>query len=237
MMENKNKIKIESIKPITATFVIISGLFVACLLISNIVAGKLIQVWRFVLPGGSIIFPLTYIFGDILTEVYGFKRARMVIWIGFTANFLMVLLFLAIVKMPYPVYWENQEAYSIVLLMTPRIVGASLVAYFSGEYLNATILSLMKKWTKGKYLWTRTIGSTVVGEGVDTVMFIIIAFGGSYSWMIIGGLILTQYIWKVAYEIAITPLTYIIVSWVKKRDRSDVYDQGEKYNPFSLKIN
>jgi uncharacterized integral membrane protein (TIGR00697 family) len=154
-------------------FVIISSLFLMCLLISNIIAGKLISVYNMVLPAGAVLFPITYIFGDVLTEVYGFKKSRLIIWLGFVCNLFMAAIFTLVIALPHPSFWGGQEAYATVLGMTPRLVFASLVAYFLGEYCNSTVLSKMKLLTEGKWLWTRTIGSTIVGEGIDTIIFII----------------------------------------------------------------
>jgi hypothetical protein len=221
---------------ISKIFVILSGIFITCLLLSNIVAGKLITIWGIVFPSAVILFPITYIFGDVLTEVYGFKKSRLVIWLGFACNALMALLFIVIIALPYPNFWQGQDAYALVLGMTPRIVIASLLAYFAGEFSNSIILSIMKKLTKGKYLWTRTIGSTIVGEGVDSLIFISIAFFGTVPLLVLGTMILAQYIFKVVYEIIATPLTYLVVGWIKKKEHVDVYDYGVKYNPFKLEV-
>lgn len=218
-------------------FVVLACLFVTSFLISNIIAGKLIQVWSMVLPAAVIIFPITYIFGDVLTEVYGFKRSRLVIWVGFAVNILMAVVFILTVYLPYPDFWGGQDAYATVLGFTPRIVLASLVAYFAGEFSNSVLLSKMKLLTQGKWLWTRTIGSTIVGEGIDTILFISIAFGGILPVATIGVMILAQYLWKVVYEIAATPLTYWLVKWVKTKEGMDTFDHGISYNPFNLGVN
>ncbi|RJR20804.1 MAG: VUT family protein [Desulfobacteraceae bacterium] len=219
---------------VSPVFLILSCFFVTCLLISNIVAGKLIQVFGIVLPAAVILFPLTYIFGDVLTEVYGFKRSRLVIWIGFAANAFMALVFMLVLQLPYPEFWIHQEAYAAVLGITPRIVIASLTAYFVGEFSNSALLSKMKLLTNGRWLWTRTIGSTVVGQGIDTVVFISIVFAGKVPLSLLVSIILAQYVWKVGYEIAATPLTYLLVNWVKRKESLDTFDHGIKYNPFSL---
>ena len=215
-------------------FLAIACLFVSCLLISNIIAGKLIAVHGLVLPAAVILFPVTYIFGDVMTEVYGFKRARLVIWIGFACNLLMALVFIATIALPSPGFWQGQSAYASVLGMTPRIVAASLLAYFLGEWSNAAILSRMKIVTDGRWLWTRTITSTVVGEGLDTVIFIGIAFGGMLTWPILGQMMLAQYLWKVSYEVLLTPLTYFVVGRLKAREDIDIFDNNVSYNPFKL---
>lgn len=215
-------------------FLTIACLFVSCLLISNIIAGKLIMVHGLVLPAAVILFPVTYIFGDVMTEVYGFRRARLVIWIGFACNLLMALVFLAAIALPSPGFWQGQGAYATVLGMTPRVVAASLLAYFLGEWSNAAILSRMKIITDGRWLWTRTISSTVVGEGLDTVIFIGLAFGGSLAWPVLGQMMLAQYLWKVSYEVLLTPLTYYIVGKLKAREDIDIFDNNVNYNPFKI---
>jgi len=221
---------------ISVTFLLITCSFVTCLLITNIVAGRLIQFGSYTLTGDLFFFPITYIFGDVLTEVYGFKRARLTIWTGFAANLFMAVMFMIIIALPYPDFWNGHSSYSTVLGFTPRVVAASLIAYFVGEFSNSTILSRMKVWTGGRWLWTRTIGSTLVGEGLDTFVFMIIAFYGVYPMPIFMSMVLVQYVWKVGYEIAATPLTYWIVSVVKRKEGMDIYDRGIRYNPFTLKL-
>ncbi len=219
---------------VSSLYVVLGCLFVSCLLISNMIAGKLISIFGMVLPAAVILFPVTYIFGDVLTEVYGFKRSRLIIWTGFACNLFMAVLFMLVVAMPHPEFWQFQDAYAAVLGMTPRVVAASLVAYFLGEFSNSVILSKMKLFTRGKWLFSRTIGSTIVGEGIDTVVFITIAFAGTVPPSVLFSMMIAQYIFKVLYEIAATPLTYLAVGWVKKKETVDTYDWGVKYNPFSL---
>ena len=217
-------------------FLIIACFFVTCLLLSNIIAGKLITVFGWVLPGAVILFPLTYIFGDVLTEVYGFRKARLVIWTGFGANLLMVLVFALIIYIPSPGFFEGQEAFALVLGMAPRVVLASLLAYFIGELTNAFILSKMKIMTAGKWLWARTIGSTLIGEGIDTVVFITLAFWMLVPTEVLLQMMLFQYIFKVSYEILATPLTYLAVGKLKNQEGLDTFDHNVKYNPFQIKI-
>ena len=217
-------------------FLIIACLFVTCLLLSNIIAGKLITVFGWVLPGAVILFPLTYIFGDVITEVYGFRKARLVIWTGFGANLLMVLVFALIIYIPSPGFFEGQEAFALVLGMAPRVVLASLLAYFIGELTNAFILSRMKIMTDGKWLWARTIGSTLIGEGIDTVVFITLAFWALIPTEVLLQMMLFQYIFKVSYEVLATPLTYLAVGKLKNQEGLDTFDYNVKYNPFRLKI-
>lgn len=217
-------------------FLVLASAFVTFLLISNIIAGKLALFFGITLPAAVILFPLTYILGDVLTEVYGFQRTRLVIWIGLGANLIMALAFMSTLALPYPDFWNGQQAYATVLGLTPRLVGASLAAYLVGEFSNATVLSRLKIMTKGRRLWLRTIGSTIVGEGIDTIVFISIAFGGSMPWAGLAGMIQAQYFWKVVYEVTVTPLTYLVVRWVKGREEIDVFDTGVNYNPFDLRV-
>lgn len=215
-------------------FLVIACFFVTTLLISNIIAGKLASFFGITIPAAVILFPLTYIFGDILTEVYGFQKARLVIWIGLVANLFMAFVFLATIALPYPGFWGGQTAFAVVLGTTPRLVVASLIAYLVGEFSNSVVLSRLKVMTKGRNLWLRTIGSTVVGEGIDTLIFITIAFLGTMPIAMLGSMMIAQYLWKVSYEIVITPITYSLVNWIKQKEQVDVYDTEISYNPFSM---
>lgn len=218
-------------------FLGLTCMFVTCLLISNIIAGKLITVAKLPpLPAAVILFPITYIFGDILTEVYGFRNARLAIWIGFAANLLMIAVFALTILLPYPSFWKGQTAYATVLGMTPRIVAASMLGYLAGEFSNAVVLSRLKIWFKGRQLWIRTIGSTIVGEGFDTAVFIGLAFAGSMPWVALLAMMGTQYLWKVIYETVVTPLTYWVIGWVKRYEGLNVFDDHVNYNPFSLRV-
>ncbi len=221
---------------VSTSYLAITSLFITCLLITNIVAGRLVQLGGMTLTADLFLFPITYIFGDILTEVYGFKRARLTIWLGFGANLLMALVFMIVVTLPSPSFWEFESAYTTVLGFAPRIVLASLCAYFMGEFTNSAILSRLKIVTAGKWLWTRTIGSTLVGQGVDTLVFMGIAFAGLYSTDIFMGMVFVQYGWKVAYEVLATPLTYAVVRFLKQKEGIDTYDHGVHYNPFKLAL-
>jgi len=215
-------------------FLGLTSLFVTCLLISNIIANKLMQVGGIVLPSAVILFPVTYILADVFTEVYGFKKTRMVIWIGFAANAFMSLIFLVVIALPYPQFFADQAAYATVLGSTPRILAASLAGYLAGEFSNSILLSVLKKVTKGRYLWTRTIGSTIVGEGLDTILFIFIAFVGIVPSPALLQMMLAQYLFKVSYEVIFTPLTYLVVGFIKRREQIDTFDSEVVYNPFSL---
>jgi len=213
-------------------FDLITGLFVAVLLISNIASSKIVEIWRFTFDGGTILFPLSYIFGDILTEVYGYRRSRRVIWIGFFCALLMSLT-LGLIGLIKPASgWEFQEAYMRILGQTPRIVSASLIAYFAGEFSNSFVLAKMKILTKGKWLFTRTISSTIIGEGIDTVVFVVIAFLGVYSNSLVLLIIISNYIFKVSLEIIFTPLTYKIVGFLKRTEKVDWFDYRTNFNPF-----
>ncbi|NLN87179.1 MAG: queuosine precursor transporter [Syntrophomonadaceae bacterium] len=219
---------------ISIPYLAITSLFITCLLLSNVVTGRLVQLGSMTLTADLFLFTITYIFGDVLTEVYGFKRARLTIWLGFAANLLMALVFILVVSLPSPSFFEHENAYRTVLGFAPRIVLASLLAYFAGEFSNSVILSRLKLATGGRWLWTRTIGSTFVGQAIDTTVFMVIAFWGLYSPDIFMGMVLAQYGWKVAYEVLATPLTYAVVGYLKKREGVDTYDYGVAYNPFRL---
>jgi uncharacterized integral membrane protein (TIGR00697 family) len=211
----------------------ISVFFVAVLLISNIASTKIVDFGYFTFDGGTLLFPLSYIFGDILTEVYGYKNSRKVIWLGFFSAFIMSLVFIVVGILPPAPGWENQSAYEAILGSTPRIVLASLVAYLCGSFSNSIIMAKMKILTKGKHLWTRTIGSTVVGEFIDSTLFILIAFAGVLPSSLLLTLIASNYIFKTMIEILFTPITYRIVRFLKKNEGADVYDTETKLNPFA----
>ncbi len=215
---------------ISRLFLIITVLYVSCLLLSNLVAGKMWAVSADItLPAAVILFPVTYIFGDIFTEVYGFQKARLIIWLGFACCFLAVAVYLLTIALPHPAFWENQEAYAIVLGITPRVAIASLVGYLFGEFSNSMLLSRLKVKTQGKRLWQRTILSTLLGEGFDSVLFIGISFWGIMDNAVLLKMILFQYLFKVAYEIVCTPLTYAAVNWLKRKEGIDTFDHNVKY--------
>lgn len=215
---------------ISGIFVALSMLYVTCLLTSNLIAGK---IWaltdHITVPASVILFPVTYILADIYTEVYGFGRAKQVIWMGFICNFFAVITYVIMVDLPYPASWIDQDAYAVVFGLTPRVLAASFVAYLFGEFSNAVILSRLKVITKGKKLWLRTILSTMVGQGLDSVIFITISFMGIISIGHIVTMILYQYLFKLIFEVVFTPLTYLIVGKLKKAEGVDVYDTDEKY--------
>ncbi|HOJ77982.1 MAG TPA: queuosine precursor transporter [Bacillota bacterium] len=219
---------------ISPLFLILTCFFITCLLVSNIIAEKLIDIYGIALPAAVILFPITYIFGDILTEVYGYRLTKIAIWLGFGMNLFMSLIFVITIKLPYPAFWSNQEAYSNILGVIPRIVAASLIAYLAGELLNSMVLSKLKVITEGRWLWLRTIGSTIVGQAVDSLLFITIAFLGSISLDSLFNMFLAQYLFKVFYEVLATPLTYLIVTQIKRIEKIDIYDRDISYNPLLL---
>lgn len=216
-------------------FEIIMVLFVAFLLISNIASTKILLLGPFTFDGGTILFPLTYIFGDILTEVYGFKKAKKVIWIGFFCAILMSVVLAIVQFLPPAGGWNNQLAFEAILGIAPRIVLASLVAYLAGSFSNAFILAKIKLITKGKYLWIRTIGSTIIGELIDTALFCTIAFLGVLPIELLLAVIVSNYIFKVGVEILFTPITYKITNFLKKNEGIDYFDNKTNFNPFSRK--
>ncbi|HUX37490.1 MAG TPA: queuosine precursor transporter [Rectinemataceae bacterium] len=218
----------------SSTYLVLLGLFTTCLLVSNVIAGRLMDIGGVILPSAVILFPVTYILGDVFTEVYGFRKTRLVIWVGFAANLLMSLVFLAAISLPAPGFFAAKDAYATVLATTPRMVLASLIAYFTGEFGNSITLSLLKKATKGRLLWTRTISSTVVGQAFDTALFIFIGFAGTMPLAVLVQMMIAQYLFKVAYEVLCTPLTYAVVGAIKKREAIDTFDVGVAYNPFAL---
>ncbi len=216
------------------SFDLLLAIFVVVLLISNLVAQKIVALGPFRVSGAQLMFPLTYIFGDIFTEVYGYSASRRAIWLGFLASGLMAAMGLAIVALPPAPDWPHQEAFATVFGFVPRLVVASLIAYWCGEFANSFVMAKMKVMTDGKYLWMRTIGSTVAGQLVDTVVVMLIAFGGSVSWSTLANLIASGYGFKVLYEVASTPLTYVIVNGLKRYEGVDIYDKESDFNPFHV---
>ena len=209
-------------------------LFVVVLLVSNIVAAKFFALRPLRVSAAQILFQITYIFGDIFTEVYGYGASRRAIWYGFFASFLLVALtYIATIIPPAPEY-KDQAAFATIFKPVGRIVLASLVAYWCGEFANSFTLAKMKLWTNGKYLWTRTIGSTVVGQAVDTTVVMFVAFYGTRSIGIIFRLIIAGYLIKVVYETLMTPITYAIVNTLKRIEGVDYYDYGTDFSPFAV---
>lgn len=225
----------------------ITAVFVAVLLISNIASSAKILDWgvsllglRLAFDAGTLLFPVSYIFGDVLTEVYGYRRSRKVIWTGFALSALMAFIFWLVGRLPGETEWQGyagQAAYDAILggVSSGGIIVASLLAYFAGEFSNSYVMAKMKIATGGRWLWTRTIGSTLVGEGVDTALFVVIAcLLGVFPWSIALTLIVANYIFKVGIEAAMTPLTYRIVNGLKRVEREDYYDYGTDFNPFRV---
>jgi uncharacterized integral membrane protein (TIGR00697 family) len=216
---------------------VLSGLFVAVLLTSNLIAVKLVAFGPLVLPAAVIVFPLSYLFGDVLTEVYGYGVARRVIWLGFFCNLVFVLFILAAGGLPGAAgLWDAnaQSAYERILGFTPRLLVASFVAYLAGEFLNSFVMARLKIATGGRWLWSRTISSTLLGQAVDSAIFITGAFIGVLPTGVLLRTILNQWAFKTAYEIVATPLTYALVGFLKRMERLDPFDTGTNFNPFRV---
>ncbi len=227
-------------------FTPVTAIFVTTLIISNIIAVKLVQIGSLVLPAAVILFPISYIFGDILTEVYGYRNARKVIWIGFACNLLAVAAIYVAGVLPAASFWSAgdfstpstaQQAYTAILGFAPRLLVASFCAYLIGEFLNSFVLAKLKLKTKGKYLWLRTIGSTIIGQGADSAVFITIAFMGILPSGLLLTSILSQWLFKVTYETLATPLTYLAVNFLKRNEREDVFDEHTNFNPVAIRNN
>ena len=218
--------------------------FVALLLLSNVIgAGKvavihlpLVGDWPF--GAGILFFPVSYVIGDVLTEVYGYARARRVIWAGFAAVVFMAFMAWVVVALPPAPSWTNQAAYEAVFGQVPRIVLASVCAFWAGEFVNSYVMARMKLWTDGRHLWTRTIGSTVVGEGVDSLIFYPLAFLGAQGWTpaLVVTVLFTQWALKVGWEVLLTPVTYAVVGWLKRAEGVDVFDRGTDFSPFRTRL-
>lgn len=210
----------------------VTASLVAVLIVSNIAATKIIQLGPFQLAGGTFLFPLSYIFGDILTEVYGYKSSRRVIWTAFFWLFVTAITLAIVDGTPPAQGWALQSSFHAILGQTPRIVIASLCGFLAGEFTNSFVLAKMKIWTQGRFLWSRTIGSTIAGEIVDTAAFAVIAFSGLIPNEVLLNIIISGYLFKVAIEVVFTPVTYRIVRWLKEVEKEDYYDVGTNFNPF-----
>jgi uncharacterized integral membrane protein (TIGR00697 family) len=206
--------------------------FVVVLLVSNLVAQKICQIGPFTVSGAVLLFPITYIFGDIFTEVYGYAASRRAIWLGFFAMALLSLMGAATIALPPAPGWHGQAAFAQVFGFIPRILVASLIAYWAGEFANSYTLARMKLLTGGRWLWTRTIGSTIVGQAVDTTVVIVLTFVGTVDWKTIGQVIVSSYVLKVAYETLATPITYGVVIALKRAEKVDAFDRKENFSPF-----
>lgn len=212
-------------------FVFVVAVFVTCLIAANTIAVKLIDLFGFVMPAGTIVFPLSYIFGDVLTEVYGYRQARRVIWLGFVCNLLFVVAVWIGQQIPPVPFWDGQSAYERILGYTPRLLVASFAAYLVGEFANSFVLAKLKILTRGRWLWSRTISSTLVGEGLDSVVFITFAFFGALPSAVLLSTIVTQWFAKSAYEVLATPFTYVVVNFLKRREQLDTFDHKTNFNP------
>ena len=219
---------------ISPWYTLVVAVFITCLITANIMAVKLVEVFGLILPAAIIIFPISYIVGDVLTEVYGFRHARRTIWLGFFCNLVVVLALAAGQALPAASFWDGQQSYERILGYAPRLLMASFLAYLVGEFVNSAVLAKMKIATKGRHLWARTIGSTLAGQGLDSAIFITLAF----AWTMPGGAlvetIVTQWLVKSAYEALATPLTYVVVGFLKQKEGVDVYDHQTRFSPFSL---
>ncbi len=256
-MTNHRQMSIDPIKRSSAAsqaghnfryFDFVMAAFVAVLLLSNIIgAAKLTFIdvpwwpdgwWPapdglFIYGAGILFFPLGYVIGDVLTEVYGYARARRVIWAGFGAMLFMAFMSWVVVSLPPAEGWEGQTAYESVFGQVPRIVAASIIAFWAGEFVNSYVMARMKVWTQGKALWSRTIGSTVVGQGVDSLIFYPLAFWGVWETSAVLTVMITNWLLKVLWEAVLTPVTYAIVGWLKRREGVDIYDEKTNFTPFS----
>jgi queuosine precursor transporter len=215
-------------------FLLVASIFITCLITSNIIAVKLINIFGLLLPAAILIFPVSYIFGDVLTEVYGYRQARRVIWLGFFCNLITVVAIWLGQILPAASFWDGQTAYERILGYTPRLLGASFLAYLVGEFANSFVLAKMKIATQGRWLWTRTIGSTLVGQGLDSVVFMTLAFAGTIPLTGLANAIVVQWLSKSGYEAIATPLTYGAVNFLKKKEGLDAFDYDTQFNPLLI---
>ena len=215
--------------------------FVAILLLSNIIgaakpAALTLNGEQWIFGAGILFFPLGYVIGDVLTEVYGYARARRVIWAGFVALLFMAFMSWVVVALPPAPGWPGQAAYESVFGQVWRIVFASITAFWAGEFINSYVMARMKIWTGGKHLWSRTIGSTVAGQGIDSIIFYPLAFGGIWSDEQVISVMLTNWLLKVGWEVVLTPVTYGVVGWLKRKEGVDIFDEGTNFSPFKTKV-
>lgn len=206
--------------------------FVVILLVSNLLAQKVCLIFGFPVSGAILLFPITYIFGNVFTEVYGYGASRRAIWLGFFGTALLYAAAKITIMLPADPGWHNQAAFDAVFSFIPRILAASLIAFWAGEFANSYTLAKLKMLTKGKWLWTRTVGSTVVGQAVDTTLVIALTFGGVIPVGTLVKMIGTGYLLKVGYEVLATPLTYAVIYWLKKAEGVDTFDWGTSFSPF-----
>ncbi len=206
--------------------------FVVILLISNLVGQKVTALGWFRISGAQVFFPITYIFGDVFTEVYGYGASRRAIWIGFMASALLAVLGLFAVWLPPAPEWPHQDAFATVFEFVPRMIVASLIAFWCGEFANSYVMAKMKLLTRGRALWSRAIGSTIVGQGIDTIIVMLLAFAGTVPIAAILKLMISSYLGKVLYEVLATPLTYAVVNFLKRKEGVDTFDAATDFNPF-----
>jgi queuosine precursor transporter len=220
-------------------FDFVMAAFVAILLLSNVIgAAKLASLWGYTFGAGILFFPLGYVIGDVLTEVYGYARARRCIWAGFAALIFMAFMSWVVVSLPPAAGWTNQPAYDAVFGQVPRIVFASVVAFWAGEFVNSIVLAKLKVLTQGRYLWTRTISSTVFGQGVDSLLFYPLAFWGASGWTndAVLTVMVTNWGLKVLWEVVLTPVTYAAVGFLKRAEGVDVFDDKTDFTPFKARV-
>ena len=215
------------------SFDVVMAAFVAILLLSNVIgAAKVSSLGGWEFGAGLLFFPLGYVIGDVLTEVYGYARARRCIWVGFSALLFMAFMSWVVVSLPPAPGWTGQAAYESVFGQVPRIVFASIVAFWAGEFVNSYVLARMKIWTQGKHLWSRTIGSTIFGQGVDSLIFYPLAFWGVWDTSQVMTVLVTNWLLKVSWEVVLTPVTYLVVNKLKQHEGVDLFDEGTDFTPF-----
>ena len=215
-------------------FMLVVALYVTSLITANTVAVKVLEIGPWVTDAGLITFPIAYIVGDVLTEVYGYAAARRVIWLGFLCNLIAVGTFQLAGALPAESSWQNQGAYETIFGSTPRLLLASFCAYLIGEFANSYLLARMKVMTQGRWLWTRTIGSTIVGQGLDSIVFVLIAFGGVFSTGVLQDMVVTNWVLKTAYETVMTPVTYLVVNKLKQVEGIDTFDRDTNFSPVAV---
>ena len=220
---------------VSVAFFLAGVLFTSCLLISNLISSKIIALGHWYVPAGVMIFPISYILNDVVAEVWGFRKARLIIWTGFIINLVAVSFYTLSVSWPAAPFWQNQDAFATVLSSTPRIAAASLLAYLVGSFLNAYVMSALKIRSKGRNFSFRAVLSTILGEGADSAIFITVAFAGIIPWNQLPMMILTQAVVKILFEVVLLPLTVHVVKLIKKIDNIDTFDVGVSYNPFKIK--
>jgi uncharacterized integral membrane protein (TIGR00697 family) len=222
-------------KQVSLSFMLLSILLSVCFILSNLFATKIITVFGLSATAGLIVFPVSYIINDTIVEVWGYRKARLVIWLAFAINFLAILLMQLSVKLPHPAYWTGQDAYAAAFSQAPRVAAASLIAFLFGSFTNAYVMSRMKVSAKGKNFGVRAIVSTLFGESADTLLFCTVAFAGMVAWKNIAIMIVAEILLKSAYEAVILPVTNLVVRYIKRTEQSDVFDENISYNILRVK--